>query len=45
MFARSSLKLTLKKKREKSNYVCIKLCNTLVIHGRMVPARSGRKRV
>ena len=31
--------------KKKSNYVSIKLCNTLVIHGRMVPARSGRKRV
>jgi hypothetical protein len=33
MFASSPRKLTLKKKREKSNYVCIKLGNTLLIHG------------
>ena len=41
MFACSSRKLTLKKKRGKSNYECIKLCNTLLIHGRMEPLVRG----
>jgi hypothetical protein len=40
MFACSSRKLTLKK-REKSNYLWIKLCNTLLIHGRMEPLVRG----
>ena len=44
MFACLSRKLTLKT-REKSNYVCIKLCNALLLHGRMELFVRGATRV